>query len=87
MEITFIKRKKLKKLKAYRAVCRQIREIMKQAKEDEHNNVSSYRWDKAHKEILDLLEDVGLGENTPHSTADMLTEDWEWKPPFKVCKG
>ena len=76
-----IKKSKMKKLKACRKACKKIYELMMSAGEDEHGNVTAYRWDKIHKEILDALKDAGFG--TDHLKIVGI-DDWEYQLPWPV---
>lgn len=77
MEI--IKKKKLKQLKACRKACQRIYDILTESKEDEHGNIIPYRDDKAKKEILEVLNEAGFGQQT-----ETGFEDWEYPLPWPV---
>lgn len=81
MEI--IKKSKLKKLKACRRACKEIYELMLAVDEDEHGNVKAYKWDKTHKEIMEILKDAGYGRDH-HKIVGI--DDWEYELPWPVEK-
>lgn len=64
----------LEHLKQCEKACRKIFDLMTQPVEDEHGNMSPYRWDKVHKEILNTLEDVGY------------KREWVYDIPWKVAR-
>jgi len=78
MEI--IKKSKLKQLKACRRACQRIYEAMTVVAEDDHGNVTPFRWDHIHKDILAALADAGYGK--VHKKIVGIDE-WEYDFPWE----
>ena len=76
-----IKKSKYKKLKAYKKACKRIYEVITTATEDEHGNVKSYKNDKINAEILEILNEIGIGEKKSNIVG---ISDWEYQLPFPV---
>ena len=76
-----ISKSKLRELKACRRACKKIYAAMAAANEDENGNVSPYRWDKIHEDILKALADAGYGTTRVKIVG---IDEWIYDIPWKL---
>lgn len=76
-----IRRSEVKQLLKYKKACELIYEAMTSPVEDTHGNVSAYRYDRVHKEILNVLESVGYGKKKI-----VGFDEWKYTCPWEVSR-
>lgn len=77
----FVSRSQINQLTRYKTACERIYRVMVTPVEDSHGNVSPYRYDRAHKEILNILAGVGYGRKKV-----VGIDKWRYECPWEVSK-